>query len=118
MERTSSHRNVKVSQKPISVTSINLNAQMRKVSQKRFNRSANNSFAADQQSNLPYSQSQHLNQQKRCLKAQMQLDETERVLMSSKGSAAGVSESLASTVNRKVGTDFIVHQATTGPLET
>ena len=45
--RTSSHRNVKVSQKPISVTSINLKSRMRQASQKRLDKSANSSIALE-----------------------------------------------------------------------
>ena len=45
--RTSSHQNVKVSQKPISVTSINLKSKMRQASKKRLERSVNSSIALE-----------------------------------------------------------------------
>ena len=115
MERTLSQRNVKVSQKPISVTSINLSAQLRQVSKRRFNRTTNNSFAADKFSNMPCALPQHSNQ-RQTPKAGMQPGDAERGLASPQSSAA-ITESLGSTAKKQLGLDYANNPAP-GRLET
>ena len=46
------------------------------------------------------------------------MEETERALISSIGSAAGASETIASTANKKISNDLVSNQATAGPLDT